>query len=148
MPFIDMGEDFGKAQETPMAPESEQDIVCGEVGHNTDNGKNTLSVQMKFESGDYAPFLHFIALPQSEKDKANDQAKGHDPGTTTKAKMLFAKRFCNAFGIDFSDTGFNTNDIPGSRARIGVTKSAANDQGRSYQNLILPPVPDEQAKAA
>ena len=148
MPFIDMGEDFGKTAEVPMAVEGEYDLVCGDVGHNTDNGKNTLSIQMKFEDGNYAPFLHFIALPQTEKDKAKDQDKGNTPGTTSKTKMLFAKRFCNAFGVEFTETGFDTKDIPGSRARIGISQSPADDQGRIFQNLRLPRLPDEEAKAA
>ncbi len=142
MPFIDMGDEFGNTKETPMAPEGEYDLVCGEPEHNTENGKNSLVIPINFENDGYAPFRHFLALPQKEKDLEKDKDRGNKPGATSKTKMLYVKRFCYGFSIPFNATGFETNDVPGARARLSVTQSEADDQGRIFQNLRTPRLPE------
>lgn len=144
MGFIELGEEFGETKEIPLAPEGQYDLICGEPEHNTDMGKNTIMVPIRFEDEDYANFRHYLALPQAERDKKNDEAKGHKPGTTSKTKLLMTKRFCQAFNIPMTDSGFDTNDISGASARLGVSQSPADDQGRIFQNLQLPRLEDDE----
>ena len=152
MPFIDMGEEFAKAKETPLAPEGQYDIKVHALSEEKIPGqKNNLVIDMRFETEDYLSIRHWIALPNPGKDARNDQEKGHDPGTTAKTKMLMAKRFCYLFGIPYTDTGFNTDDFLGATARVGVTQSSFTRQDGSEatnNKIILPRLPDEVEAAA
>lgn len=151
MPFIDMGEEFAKAQETPLAPEGQYDLkIHGCAEDKVPGQKNSLIIDIRFDE-DYLPMRHWISLPMAEKDVRNDQEKGHDPGTTAKTKMLFAKRFCYLFNIPFTDTGFNTDDFMGATVRAGITQGSykAKDGAEVTTNrLILPRLPEEVEAAA
>ncbi len=152
MPFIEMGEEFAKAKETPLAPEGQYDIKVHALAEEKVAGlKNNLLVDIRFETEDYMQFRHWIALPIPEKDARNDQEKGNDPGTTARTKMLFAKRFCYLFNIPYTDTGFNTDDFLGARTRSGVTQgtfTAKDGSEVTVNRLILPRLPDEIEAAA
>ena len=152
MPFIEMGEEFAKAKETPLAPEGQYDLKLHALAEDKVPGqKNNLVIDIRFESEDYLPMRHWIALPIPEKDARNDVEKGHDPGTTAHTKMLMAKRFCYLFGIPYTDTGFNTDDFLGASARVGVTQSSYTrpDGSEATNNkLIIPKLPDEVEAAA
>lgn len=151
MPFIEMGEEFANAKETPLAPEGQYDLkIHGCAEDKVPGQKNNLIIDIRFDE-DYLPMRHWIALPLAEKDARNDTEKGHDPGTTARTKMLFAKRFCYLFGIPFTDTGFNTDDFMGATVRAGVTQGAykAKDGSEVVTNrLILPRLPEEVEAAA
>ena len=152
MPFIEMGKEFKNAKETPLAPEGQYDLIIHALSEDkvTDQ-KNNLVVDIRFESEDYLPIRHWIALPIKEKDKRNDEEKGHDPGTTAKTKMLMAKRFCYLFNIPYTDLGFNTDDFLGATTRAGVTHGSfkAKDGSEVVVNrLILGKLPYEVEAAA
>lgn len=151
MPFIQIGEEFGEVKEAPLAPEAEYDLLCHEVEHDTEKGKNNLVVTIRFEGEDYQPFRHWIALPNPQRDVQNDQEKGHKPGTTAKTKMLMAKRFLHLFNVPYTDKGFDPNDIKGARARAPVTQGSFTSQDGSevpVNRLNLPRLPDEVNRAA
>ncbi len=151
-PFIEMGEEFAKAKETPLAPEGQYDIKVHALAEDKVPGlKNNLVIDIRFETEDYLPMRHWIALPIPEKDARNDAEKGHDPGTTAKTKMLMAKRFCYLFRIPYTDQGFNTDDFLGATARVGVTQSSytrADKSEATNNKIILPRLPDEVEAAA
>ena len=151
MPFIDLGSEFGETKETPLAPEAEYDLNVFKLEHDTDNGKNNLVATIKFEGEDYAPFRHWISLP-SAKDADNDAKKGHEPGTTSRMKMLMAKRFCYLFDIPYDANGFNTDDFLGARCRGQVTQDTvtSNKDNSTFNvnKLVLPRLPDEESEAA
>ena len=152
MPFIEMGEEFANAKETPLAPEGQYDIKIHALSEDKVPGKkNNLVIDTRFENEDYLPIRHWVALPIPEKDARNDQEKGHDPGTTAKTKMLMAKRFCYLFHIPYTDLGFNTDDFLGASARVGVTQGSYEAQDgttRTTNRLILPRLPEEVEAAA
>lgn len=147
MPFIDMGDQFAKAKETPLAPEGQYDLKVHSLSEDkVPEQKDNLVIDIRFEAEDYLPIRHWIALPIPGKDKRNDEEKGHKPGTTAHTKMLMAKRFCYLFKIPYTDTGFNTDDFLGARARVGVTQSSFTRQDGSEatnNKLILPRLPEE-----
>ena len=151
MPFIEMGEEFAKAKETPLAPEGQYDVKIHALSEDKVPGqKNNLVIDIRFDE-DYTPFRHWVALPIPDKDARNDQEKGHDPGTTAKTKMLMAKRFCYLFNIPFSDTGFNTDDFLGATVRAGITQGTFTSKDGTevtVNRLILPRLPDEVEAAA
>ena len=152
MPFIEMGEEFANAKETPLAPDGQYDLKIKALSEDKVPGqKDNLIVDIPFETEDYLPIRHWIALPIPEKDARNDQEKGHKPGTTAHTKMLMAKRFCYLFNIPYDDTGFNTDDFLGARARVGVTQSSytRTDGSEATNNkLVIPKLPDEVEAAA
>lgn len=148
-PFIEMGEEFGETKEPELAPEGkEYDLVCKDIEEYEKDGKRSIRVLMLIEDpeGDYAPFSHFLALPSPEADQRNDEEKGHKPGTTARTKMLMTKRFLHAFGVPYTNTGFDPQDIIGARARLPLTQEtykASDGQERRNQRLSLPPLPSE-----
>jgi len=152
MPFIEVGEEFGQAKETPLAPEGKYDLRIKDLKEDKVPGtKNNLVIDIVFETEDYMPFRHWVALPIPEKDKRNDEEKGHKPGTTAMTKMLMAKRFCYLFNIPYTDTGFNTDDFMGATTRSGVTQRSFTSKDGSeitVNGLILPKLPDEVEAAA
>lgn len=150
MPFIDMGDQFGDTKEAELAPEGkEYDLLCKEIEELEKDGKKTIRVMILVEDPeeDYAPFSHFLSLPNPEKDQQNDEAKGHSPGTTGRTKMLMIKRFLHAFRVPFDSRGFDPQDIIGARARLPLTQEVNQQEGpykgRRNQRLVLPSLPSE-----
>lgn len=140
MPFIDMGKEFKDAKETPLAPEGEYDLLCKAVDHNTT--KHYVQVTIGIEGEDYKDFNHFVNLANPERDAVTDADKGREPGTTTRNKMLFVKRFLEAFSVPYEAKGFDPNDIPGASARLGLTQTVGTT-GMRNQNINLPPLAEE-----
>ena len=140
MPFIDVGTDFKNAKETPLAPEAQYDLRCGAAEVETD--KDRIVIPIEFESGEYRPMRHFVNLPRA-KDIDRDNERGVPHGTTTKNKQLMIKRFCYLFQIPYTDTGFDTDDVAGARARATVTTTPTDDRGNSYNQVVLPRLPEE-----
>lgn len=139
MPFIELGHEFGEAKEADLAPEGKPfDLVCHEIDEHKKNEKTSIRVTIKIEDAEqnYAPFSHFLPLPHLELDQRNDEEKGHSPGTTSQAKLLMIKRFLNAFRVPFSNSGFDPQDIRGSRARLSLKQEIYD--GRRNQRLVLP----------
>lgn len=141
MPFIDAGEDFKSAKETPLAPEGDlYDLICDEAKY--EDGKDYIEVPIRFETSEYRPMRHFLNLPR-DADANRDNDRGVPAGTTRKNKQIMIKRFYYLFNISYSDEGFDTDLIAGARARAGVSQSDADDRGNIYNNIILPRLPDE-----
>lgn len=139
MPFIDLGESFRDAKETPLAPEGQlYDLICGDP----DVGDTSIIVPISFESGEYRPMRHYLNLPQP-RDLERDKERNQPAGTTSRNKMLFLKRFCYLFNIKYTENGFDTNDIAGARARANVSITEPNDKGDTYNQIVLPRLPDE-----
>lgn len=144
-PFIDLGEEFGDTKEAVLAPEGkEYDIFCKEVEELEKDGKKSIRIMclIEGEEDEFAPFSHFISIPNRELDQRNDEEKGHKPGTTSNMKRLMTKRFLEAFRIDYTPTGFDPQDIVGARARLPLTQEMYAD--RRNQRITLPPLPDEE----
>lgn len=145
MPFIELGQEFGDAKEAELAPEGkEYDLVCHDVDEHQKDGKVSYRVTIRIEDseGDYAPFSHFLPLPNPELDQKNDEEKGHKPGTTSNAKMLMLKRFLHAFRVPYTTTGFDPQDIVGATARLPLKQEVYD--GRRNQRITLPPLPGEE----
>ena len=146
MPFIDMGEEFANAKETPLAPESEQDLKIAKLAHDTDNGKNNLVIDIDIEGGEYRGFRTWVGLPNPAADRKRDEEKGRKPGETSKMKMLMAKRFCYLFNIPYDNNGFNTDDFLGATTRHLVVQQEIDGQsGKRLVNALgnLPMLPEE-----
>lgn len=148
MPFIELGDEFGETREAVLAPAGKQyDLLCKDVEEyekEVDGGvKKSLRVLIMIEDpeNDFAPFSHFLALPNPTLDQRNDEEKSNPPGTTSKNKMLMIKRFLHAFRVPMTGNGFNPQDIPGARARLALTQDTWNDQ--LNQRIKLPPLPGE-----
>jgi hypothetical protein len=144
MSFIQMGEEFKNAHESPIAPEGEYDLRCGEP--TVDMEKGWVMVPLQFVNEDYQPFVHFINLVNAERDAQRDQEKGHEPGTTSRGKSLFNKRFFHLFSIPYSEDGFDTDDIMGATARAGISQEERRD-GKGPQNTLRVPRLPENAES-
>jgi len=162
MPFIDMGEEFTKSEEAQVAQEGNYDLVCGEQKYEEVKDeagnivKKNIIVQINFE-GDakLQGFRHWLALPNPEQDLKRDAERGVEPGSTSEFKCVMVERFLVAFKIPYQKTGknvgFNSDDIPGARARLFVDKrpferaDGSQDEGNSMR---LPKVKATSKKAA
>ena len=148
MPFIDFGEEYTNAKEAQVVPERDYDLRTKDAELMREGGKNSIRVLIVHENSPVenpAPIFHYIGLPDKEKDAANDEAKGLDAGTTTRTKVLFAKRFMYAFGIPIDGTKLDPADIPGHSARIGL--GIDEYQGMKKNVLRLPMLPSEGVEA-
>ena len=148
MPFIDFGDDYEKVKEAEIVPEREYDLRCKDAELMLEGGKNSIRVLIVHENSPVenpAPIFHYIGLPNAEKDKANDEAKNLDPGTTVRTKILMAKRFFFAFGIQMDGSRLDPADIPGHSARIGL--GIDEYKGMKKNVLRLPMLPSEGVEA-
>lgn len=145
MPFIDMGHEFGDTKEPVLAPSGKKyDLRCKDIEELDKDGKRSIRVQILIEEPgqEYAPFSHFLSLPNPVLDQKSDEDKGNKPGTSSNFKRLQIKRFLTAFRIPFTGTGFDPQDIPGATARLELTQEMY--EGRNNQRLVLPPLPGEE----
>lgn len=145
MPFVDLGKEFKNAKETPLAPEGPHDLIIKDYHY--DDKKKYYRVRVDFEGEEFRPITHWLNLPQPEKDAKNDEEKGHDPGTTSRTKALFLKRFLHLFSVPYTDTGFNDADLKGARARADVTQVMNENMKRRENNIVLPELPEEGSTA-
>ena len=148
MPFIDLGDEYADAKEAEVVPERAYDLRTKDAELMREGGKNSIRVLLVHENSPVenpAPIFHYIGLPNKEKDAANDEAKGLEPGTTLRTKVLFAKRFMYAFGIPIDGTKLDPADIPGHSARIGL--GIDTYQGMKKNVLQLPMLPSEGVEA-
>lgn len=135
MPFISY--DFEDVKEMGPAPAGKYDlqiVECVErkAGPNAGHpGDPQLLVTAAFTGhDDYNTVQHYISLPG-----------GADP-TKDKGKALFLMRFLEAFSIQYSKNGIDTEELcmtaPGHSANLEVSLSTPDDQGRVYNRLVLP----------
>ena len=148
MPFIDFGDEYEKVTEAEIVPEREYDLMCKDADLMLEGGKNSIRVIIIHENAPVdnpAPVFHYIGLPNTEKDNANDEAKNLEPGTTLRTKILMAKRFFYAFGIPIDGAKLDPADIPGHSARIGL--GIDEYKGMKKNVLRLPMLPSEGVEA-
>lgn len=148
MPFIDFGDEYANAKEAEVVPERDYDLRTKDAELMREGGKNSIRVLIVHENppiDNPAPIYHYIGIPDKEKDAAKDEEKGHDPGTTMRTKVLFAKRFMYAFNIPIDGTKLDPADIPGHSARIGL--GIDTYQGMKKNVLQLPMLPSEGVEA-
>lgn len=99
-------------------------------------GQPQVEVHLGIKGHEDAPIVrHYISLP-SEGDDADKK----------RNKLLFAKRFCHLFNIPYDETGFDTDDFVGSKARCELTTEERN--GATYNRLNLPRLKDESGLGA
>jgi hypothetical protein len=98
---------------------------------NSQKGAPQVEVHIGIIGHEDAPIVrHYISLPK----------EGEEPGKT-KTKLLFGKRFCALFKIPYDETGFDTDDFQGSKARCELTTEERD--GNTYNKLNLPRLKDE-----
>jgi hypothetical protein len=73
--------------------------------------------------------------------------KDTDEDWQRTSNALNTKRFLVAFGIPHDDTEYNTDDFAGAKAEMEVSLTDPDSQGRVWNRLILPRLPDEEEKA-
>lgn len=144
MPFIDtnLGDDI---KEKECAPEGAYDLVIEDYKINDkeyeSNGQKTTGkvievfIAIDGASDDYRIVRHYLSLPNSldDKDKARNKALG-------------IKRFMHLCGIPFDASGFNTDDLPGTRFRGNLSVEVDESGKYTPQNrLEVPALPKETA---
>lgn len=140
MGFIEMGKEFGDVKEIPLAPDAEYDLKI--VDAEEPAGKSYILWAIDFEGEDYKRFNHFMNLPDKVRDAKTDEDKGRDPGTTSRNKQIYIKRFLEAFSIPYEKNGFDPKDGLGQTARLPVSQSMSQ-KGMRNQDLVLPEIPGE-----
>lgn len=90
-----------------------------------DKGRNVVVIRHNIENEPQAmPVWHRIYLP----DDNDDEEKANN-------KLLFAKRYCDKFGIPYKKTGFELDDILGAQAEVQLTVEEYN--GRFSNRIKL-----------
>jgi hypothetical protein len=148
MPFIESA--VNEAQEAVNVPEGVYDLRVQSVGEakENDKGKSSFQVVITVEDPEYpnaAGIYHYISLVHPD-----------DEPKTKAFKLLQQRRFLEAFNIDYSDAGFDTDDFPGATARLPVkqrTQEKDRDgqplaEPRVFNELVLPRLHTEEAEAA
>jgi len=117
-----------EAREPETAEEGEYDLLINsaEPWH-TDNGDSIHCVILFEGRPEYQPIHHYIGIPSAS-----------DPDEKAQNKLRFARRFVEKFGIEFTEDGFDTEDLIGARALCGVSVEAGRDEGTFNNKLKLP----------
>lgn len=108
---VPLGDDI---KDSPPAPEGEYDLKVLKVDsrRNKDDTRDMIVVTLQIESDeDYALLSEYLSIPHDE-----DDAK------SSKLMSLRIKKFLTAFGIEFSDDGFDPEDLEGAEARLPLRK--------------------------
>jgi hypothetical protein len=118
--------------EPKPVPDSMYDLeIVSAESTSSQGGSPQVEVHIGILGHEDAPNVrHYISLPK----------EGDDAGKRG-TKLLFAKRFCSLFKIPYDETGFDTDDFTGSKARAELTTEERN--GNTYNKLILPRLKDE-----
>lgn len=91
------------------------------------------------EHPEYSPIQYYIVYPKD--DTPEDQVR-------LRAREI--RRLCFWFGVDWTEDGFNTDDLLGAEARVPVvveTFEPENGPPRDQNRIILERVPDEEDDA-
>ena len=143
MPFIEAA--IKDAKESVAVPEGEYDLrIVGVYDQVEENGFVICNVAI--ESGDHpnaALIRYFLNVPQND-----------DEPQKTSFKLLMMKRFLSAFEVPFEDTGFNTDDLEGATATLGLKQRSVDKdkQGNTlsvpmiFNDIILPRLVEEEEK--
>lgn len=142
MPFIELGKEFVDAQEAEVVPEGKYDLVCGDIEHKNEGGKNSIRVLVNHINpvdgiATPATIFHYLPLPVSD-----------DSEEKARTKCLFTKRFLHAFGIPYmlsgDAVGFDTDAIKGAKAKKMSVVLEEYDN-RMQNKLNIPTLPNDTA---
>lgn len=128
---------MGRGVEQTVAPEGDgYHLVVSKVeAKETKKGDpmDVLTIRIVGADGQYSPFRHYITYP-----KADDS----DDFVAMKAREI--RRLCHLFGVDYSDDGFDPEDLAGTETTEGrlAVESFEKDDGTVIENnrLVLPRV--------
>ncbi len=135
MPVIETN--LGDVKEPRPVPRARYGLTISEAEHNEE--KNYVRVSIGIDGHLDAPNItHILSLDDPDNDPGKEEFK-----------KLMRKRFLVAFSIPHDDTGFNTDDFAGATSEMEVTVTSADDddQGRTFNRLILPKLPEDEADA-
>lgn len=140
MSFVDLGTEFGDAQESEVVPEGRYNLTARDIEYTNTSEKHNIRVIVVHDDApieNAAPIFHYLALPK----KGDDDEK-------RKVKMLMTKRFLHWFNVPYEGNGFDMNDIPGASASM-MPVGQDTYEGRTKNTLELPPIPkgDDGSKA-
>lgn len=117
--------------EPKPVPRARYNLTISEAEHVEE--KNYIRVSIGIDEHLDAPNItHILSLDDPKNEPRKEEFK-----------KLMRKRFLVAFNIPHDDEGFNTDDFPGATAELEVSQSEPDEQGRVFNRLVLPPVPDE-----
>lgn len=129
------------AVESEIVPEGEYDlrIVRAVDGPSKDGTRTNIKVTIAIESADHPnaqPITHYLSTPKDD-----------DADNTVNFMKLNIARFCQAFGIDYDDDGFDTDDFEGKTATLPVRIEETQNKNK-INTLVLPrlEVAEEKAK--
>lgn len=131
---------FGKGAEQTVAPEGcDYHLVVSKVeSKETKKGDpmDVLTIRIVGEDGKYSPLRHYITYP-----------KDGDSEDFVAMKAREIRRLCHLFGVDYSDDGFDPEDLAGAETTEGrlAVESYERDDGSVIENnkLVLPRVVEE-----
>jgi len=135
MSFIEIN-GLGDVQEDSVQPEGEYNLIVVDRYTYQKEGASNYIIRIKhaFEGIDNAmPATIWLSLPGPD-----------DTPDVMKFKLRTLARYLHASGIPFESNGFNDEDIEiGTTFSCRVTLSEPDDNGNSYNNLLLPRLPHE-----
>lgn len=145
MPFIESA--VTQAQEAEVIPEGHYDLRIHSTKdrHNEEKGTDSIEVMILVESVDHPnaqPLNFYLPLVG-----VNDEPK------TKQFKLLQQRRFLEAFGIPYNETGFDTDDFAGASANLPVTQGEVTPKDTSKpkymkNEIVLPRLAAEDKATA
>ena len=127
MPLIEA--DFTQDYEDKPAPEGQYEVrVIGAKDKTSKNGNQMVEVMLKIDGPDgdgTAPIFHYLILPNKDTEEG-----------TKRMFMQNLTRFLAAFDVPHDKKGFNTEDLVGCTAEVGVIQEERSDMPGSMSNRI------------
>lgn len=121
---------FNEAPEEQLAPEANYDLrIVNKEWGTSKSGRQMLTVLIRAEGGNYAPFYHWLVFP-SQEDWQEDSEKA-------KRMLRGIRRFLAVFNIKETADGFDDDDIDGATGRCILTVER-DDTGNEHNRLRLP----------
>jgi len=129
--FINM--DLGGTVEPKPVAAGRYDLTIARAEYREDKGDIDVSIGIDGHESDAPNIRHFISLPKPDDDAGK-----------VGFKKLFLKRFLVQFSIPYDEaSGFNIEDLAGSRANVQVTLTEPDANGAVYNRLNLDRLPSE-----
>lgn len=118
MPFISLGKNLDDVGEDKPVPEAEYDLIVKNVQEmrKSEAGRQMIPVGIQVEHPDYpeaALVWHNIVFPNDDDYADDDQRKA-----TLMLRNI--KRFLYIFGVDWTEDGFDSEDLEGAKGRASL----------------------------
>jgi hypothetical protein len=126
MPFINMP--LGDAEPREVLDEGRYLVRCEDaeyVGSKTHPGQTNIRVRCSFPEHPNAKsvFHHIAGIgPEDDKEKINN-------------KLLMARAFLDTFGVEYDDSGFELDAIPGCETEVNVKQEEY--EGQLTNRIVL-----------